>query len=66
MASNKNYEGSVKEENSETAAFERKEDGVVTTTKTTKPMAIRHTAGCGSVGHAGKCPVQPQEPIGVR
>jgi len=56
---------SPQEEIGETPAIELAEDKT-NKPKTTKPMAIRHKAGCGAVGHAGACPVGPQEKIGWR
>ena len=53
------------EEKGEAPAIEQAEDAT-NKPKTTKAAIVHHKAGCGAVGHAGKCPVGPQEPIGVR
>ena len=34
--------------------------------KRTKAGQIHHKPGCGVVGHAGECPVTPQDNIGGR
>lgn len=34
--------------------------------KNTSNQLINHKPGCGAVGHAGNCPVVPQDKIGLR